>query len=728
MNWHPRVLQPFWAEGFRHDKNGWQSLPPLADRIESLGVSPGGAVWALAFTYRQGDVFARLEGGSWRVYGEKEMGADHPYASRFVFDGEEIWSATDEGMLHWDGQRWKVDADQKASLVVCGNGRAWALDEKGQLSRFEGGKWTALNVAPPDEKWQEEDSGWDISALARTSDGALWLTVHKLWRFDGTAWRAVAPDGQEIEDAELLGGTNDRVWLRVGQGLQSVSMNGKAQRVYAPSEIGLEGRDGVSHMAWRDGRTYIATWNGGLLEFDGQHWQRLTPPAGSGSRISSLDVGQGGEIFAVGHLSNPYWKYARHTRWAVPLAFALVVFAIPVWLVRSFKRERLQEHQRARQALEHATGEAPERLQRAERRLEKESSWGGASATVGLTVAAMVGFSVLRFFWRGLPAWAFLVLALGLHLAHGLRRSRVKRTPKPWDPIEPGGPRYEWEGVGKGLVGSLAIFCLMNFDVFYRHVGDPIPLLLIAFWAWILYMPIWGRFVNSAMRRGDWEGALRWNRRFSVLRPEGANALRTRGLILLLAGRYGEAEGVLRRAVTASKSGFGQAIALEFLADVLMEQGRYDEAMRGFEAALHAYAGYRRPYRGMAEALLRQRRDPMRALELVESILADGGKTPGRLTNGKVLDDYWSLKAWALAELGRGGEVPAAAENAIRATNLKSATETALTYHRLGMAMQVLGNESAANDYLKRARDADPTGRRGKLAKAALNEHSVFRT
>ena len=158
-----------------------------------------------------------------------------------------------------------------------------------------------------------------------------------------------------------------------------------------------------------------------------------------------------------------------------------------------------------------------------------------------------------------------------------------------------------------------------------------------------------------------------------------------------------------------------------------MEQGRYDEAMRSYEAALHAFPGIRRPYRGMAELLLRQKKNPEQALEYVESILDFSDVSwHERKLNGRPQDDYWALKAWALARLGRSSEVEPAIENALKATDQSSVPDLAATHYRAGMAMQALGKQSSANERFKRAVELDPAGRRGTLAKAALRDTRVL--
>jgi Tfp pilus assembly protein PilF len=80
--------------------------------------------------------------------------------------------------------------------------------------------------------------------------------------------------------------------------------------------------------------------------------------------------------------------------------------------------------------------------------------------------------------------------------------------------------------------------------------------------------------------------------------------------------------------------------------------------------------------------------------------------------------------AWALARLGRRQETEEAIENALKAT-AKNVPDLAITYHRAGLAMQALGEEAAARDYFERAMQTDPSGRRGTLAKAAMQAENL---
>jgi tetratricopeptide (TPR) repeat protein len=409
----------------------------------------------------------------------------------------------------------------------------------------------------------------------------------------------------------------------------------------------------------------------------------------------------------------------------VPLTLltGLAIVGVIFWIFKRFRRRRLEQHRLVTQAVQHATGDVPAELQQGERRL----TWFG-SATAAEFIGAFVGYALLRRVWPEAPVWMVPVIGVSIYLAVTILQSLVKREAKPSDPIGPGAPsRYDWGKTGKAVGGVLMLILLFN--------ADRLPMLgfLRGYYFWMLILvPVAYQMLvvglnNAAARRGDYAGALKIIRYSHFYNPSGMEALRMSGHMLLIAGRYREAENTLRRSLTGSQASESYGTALEYLGDALMEQGRYDEATRSYEAALHAFSFIRRPYRGMAEMLLRQDKNPQQALEYIERIIDFKGLSwRERQSNGKPEDDYLSLKAWALARLGRSSEVAPAIESAIRATDKKTLPDLATTYYRAGMAMQALDNLSSANEHFKKALEFDPLGRRGALAKIALTKGSVF--
>ncbi len=694
--------------------SGWERLPTPAGMPESIRVSGRGTVWTWA---PMAGEFSRLEGTRWRSFSKAEFGGRIGHLrGDFVLEGDNLWAAASEGVLRWDGRVWNCYRDALASLeassIAAGGGRVWVVDEQGNLSEFDGTRWTIRKLDLPGVNWPARAARPE---LARTADGTLWLVRGGVWRFDGAHWTAVVPQGKPLTNPWLIGATDDRIWLRTGKTLRSVSADGKAWAEYPTVSK-------ARAVASAGGRTWIAV-DGGILESEGQGWRRLEPPSDGVKSFSSLAAGPDGRLWALGWTPGPLAALPSWVGFAVIVALPVAFLAALVWVLRRQSQHQRREIDRIEQAVAHATGEVPYELQQYhEKQAAASSPW-----RVGLSVVLAIGggvasFIALRRWWPNAPAWTVLVFIVLIHLAIGFQQSLAKRKPKPSDPIGPGGPsRYDWGKTGKALLGGAVLIILFNVP----HMSG------YWFLAFILLPPAYEvlkvRLMNAALRRGDYDGALRIIRLFHFYSPEGASTLRLCGHVLLLAGRYREAEDSLRRAIAGLRSGLEQAMALQFLADALMEQGRYDEAMRSYEAALQAVPGYRRPYRGMAEMTLRQGKNPQQALEYVENILGSSGLAwPARGINGRPQDDYWALKAWALAQFGRSGEVAPAIDEAFKATNKKSLVDLAMTNYRAGMAMQAIGNQSSANDYFKRARDLDPHGHCGMLAQAALRQRSVW--
>jgi hypothetical protein len=693
--------------------SGWERLPAPSGVQESIRVSGRGTVWMSAL---MADELSRLEGTRWRSFSKVDFGGRIGHLrGGFVLDGDNLWAAASEGVLRWDGRVWSRYRDAVASLgatsIAAGGGRVWVIDNQGNLSEFDGARWTIRKLELPGVNWPARGAS---PKLARTADGALWLVRDGVWRFDGAHWTAVVPQGKPLTKPRLIGATDDRIWLRTGETLRSVSADGKAWAAY-PAVLKAHA------AASAGGRTWI-TADGGILESEGQGWRRLNPPSDGVKSFSSLAAGPDGRLWALGLTPGPLA--------ALPWVGSVVIVALPlallaalVWMLRRKSQHQRREIDRIEQAVAHATGEVPYELQQFhEKQAAASNPW-----RVGLILAVAIGGGVASFFalrrwWPNAPAWTILVFVVLIDLAIRFQQSLAKRKPKPSDPIGPGGPsRYDWGKTAKALLGGAVLIILLSVP----HLSGYWILVVIVLPP--VYQTLGVKLMASALRRGDYDGALRIVRLFHFYSPEGAGSLRLCGHVLLLAGRYREAEDSLRRAIAGLRSGLEQAMALQFLADALMEQGRYDEAMRSYEAALQAVPGYRRPYRGMAEMTLRQAKNPQQALEYVENILGSSGLAwPARGINGRPQDDYWALKAWALAQFGRSGEVAPAIEEAFKATNKKSLIDLALTNYRAGMAMQAIGNQSSANDYFKRARDLDPHGRCGILAQAALRQRSVW--
>jgi tetratricopeptide (TPR) repeat protein len=697
---------------FDRGQNQWRQLPSPGKYPDDLLVSPNGTAWSLSLIG-----LSRWDGKSWRVFQPDELGlrTSVPHGG-FALDGDELWAASREGVVHWDGRTWRSYPEAATSgnaAVAAAGGEVWVIDGARKLSHFASGRWESHMVTLP---------GFAVHpALALTSNGQLWLVWDGLWRLDGWKWEPVRAPTFDLNDAHLVGSTGDRVWLWDSEGLRTVSSDGRAWQLFSPKDLGLPSGVNVQSLAVLDKNMVFAT-TAGLLHYDGSAWQNLPSPSSGAANLGKVSAGPKNEIWALG-LPPLNSLHGFDSLLPGVGVIAMLILAAALLAFARFNGRQIRQHQRVTEAVAYATGEIPYGLQRAEQRL----SWQGRVSKAFMFAGTLGGYLLLRRRWPDAPVWTAPLIAALTHLAFTFQRSLVKRKAK--DPRATGShPRFDWAKTGKIFAGGLLILVLYNTDRL------PQMSLLRGFAIWIVlltpigYNALMLHLMEKAGRATHYDGALAVVRRFHFFNPNGMLPLRLSGHILLQAGRYPEAEQKLRGGLASALGGEDYGFALENLGETLMEQGRYEEASRSYEAALHAVVWLRRPYRGMAEMLLRRGQNAAEALELSERILDVSGMSwRERKANGRSEHDYWGLKAWALAELGRAAEVLPAVENAVKSTDKSSRPDLATTHYRAGMAMLALGSDTAAARHFNLAMELDPAGRRGTLAKYQLDEMDAYR-
>lgn len=216
---------------------------------------------------------------------------------------------------------------------------------------------------------------------------------------------------------------------------------------------------------------------------------------------------------------------------------------------------------------------------------------------------------------------------------------------------------------------------------------------------------------------GEADRVLRWFPRALVFTELRAAALRA-------AGRLDEAErGEARnlRRVQAIGNRRLQAVALEALGKVYLDQRRFNEAQAVFESAMQLDPNYGSPYCSLAETQLRQGHDPARALELLDKgipLKEAEMRLPAKYRNR--FGDAWAVRADALARLGRIGEADSSLAKAAAMADPAMIPDMAGILWRSGEALRHMNRESDAAAQFKRAADIDPNGLYGKRAADSL--------
>jgi tetratricopeptide (TPR) repeat protein len=203
-----------------------------------------------------------------------------------------------------------------------------------------------------------------------------------------------------------------------------------------------------------------------------------------------------------------------------------------------------------------------------------------------------------------------------------------------------------------------------------------------------------------------------------------------RGDVLTDAGRYDEAERLLRQTIDcrglSDQPGVSQVdlyLALEDLGNVLLDTGRFEEAQRCFErGAAGIFPNRSRWAKGMAEVLLRQGLDPQAALADAEASLNSYRGGSERISNRARLGGILATRAWALAACGREAEARKAIDAALKSPARKTKGPLAQVHYKAGMSLLALRDRGGARGHFARGAKLDPAGRWGRLCANALRQ------
>jgi tetratricopeptide (TPR) repeat protein len=204
-------------------------------------------------------------------------------------------------------------------------------------------------------------------------------------------------------------------------------------------------------------------------------------------------------------------------------------------------------------------------------------------------------------------------------------------------------------------------------------------------------------------RKGDYERALSRIRRLGLGMPSGF-LLDVEGGILGLARKNLDAERCLRAALDKNDGhAKRRALTLLKLGFTLDELGRHEEARHYFQTVVRLGDRTGSARIGLAALLLDRNGAPQQALELIER--TEAATRP-----------RWTIKARALAKLGRREEAEQAIARALEGADPGFRAVCAGVHYDVGRALLDLGETLQAIEHLRIARDSDPGGHNGSLA------------
>lgn len=254
-----------------------------------------------------------------------------------------------------------------------------------------------------------------------------------------------------------------------------------------------------------------------------------------------------------------------------------------------------------------------------------------------------------------------------------------------------------------GLVFSILAFALL----FLAYTGGP--------YLWIV----------AAAQKGTYDQAL-WRvqivEKLSIIR---SIYLDIHGHILFRAGRYTEAEQVLRTGIVETRretTGFGGAFTLNALGYALMGQGKNEEVRKVFEGALALEPNEGSFYDSLADAYLSQGIETDKALDLLDQALTRHQSSWfKRWSRQRSISTTWAGRAWALARLGRRAEAGEALDKAFALAPRKRNADFVEILYRAGHALALLGETRKAAEHFAEAQRLEPHGHYGRLCAEAAS-------
>ena len=244
------------------------------------------------------------------------------------------------------------------------------------------------------------------------------------------------------------------------------------------------------------------------------------------------------------------------------------------------------------------------------------------------------------------------------------------------------------------------------------------PILIVATLLWVVANALLRRS-RVALLRGDYEKALSLTARMKSVSQHDFRAY-----ILSLAGRPDEAEKIIGKLIPQSAKPADQERRLALLADIRMDQGRWEDARQSLDMAMRLDDALGSHSSTLAEWYLLQNLEPQKALDLLEQ--ANGAPHLARLEptarNG-ILAMRLAMKSLALARLGKHPDAESAMAEAQAIADPGYVPGMALLDWRIGMAFAAMGQPAKAREHYQKAAATDPHGKYGRLAVRGLEDN-----
>jgi hypothetical protein len=479
----------------------------------------------------------RLEGDHWTRYDHRDFGSHSDWMrGGFAVRGREVWGAAIDGVVHFEGNSWRPYPEALKThwptAIVAGRSGVWALDQEGNLSHFDGTKWTIRSLADAMLVRAGDDDD-EEPRIALTGSDTLWVQWHGLWLQDGDGWRAVQPAGIDTAKAWLMGEDGENVWMWLWDAgeIAAVTSEGRVTARHALPP-GALGRAQIRRLVSAGGRIWIAGSSGVNLYAEGR-WRDLGKPPGCRT-IQDLALAPDGSIWVIGE-SRPLARVAGFV--GPPLAACDVALIVIGLVIAAWLQGRAENRLERERAVVAAAGPLPGLdVTDADAEIARR-----ARSVRWFLCTFLVGFPFLLFGISnlvsmpaagrlGLPQWELYVAVLTAAAIVGfgvravvlrLRGSETKRESRFRQAI--------W-GPAKWILWMAVVGCFLPWArMTWVDRIIPIPFLagLVRFGIFVVLVTLFvsGRqivavlIVKPLWFKGDYDGALCWLQRLSFGRP-----------------------------------------------------------------------------------------------------------------------------------------------------------------------------------------------------------------
>jgi tetratricopeptide (TPR) repeat protein len=222
---------------------------------------------------------------------------------------------------------------------------------------------------------------------------------------------------------------------------------------------------------------------------------------------------------------------------------------------------------------------------------------------------------------------------------------------------------------------------------------------------------------HDAFERGDYDLALRSVDAIKHRGKETAEYCYYRGCVLMQLGRNDEAAEWLQKNVDLETQPGLRARGFSAQGQLLMQQRRYDEAIRCFYSGLELCPSKACLHRDLAEASLRRGDEPSSALSMARKAV-ESSSHPGGLEDGMGLGENLATLAWILAAAeGDETEIEACVKRAVPIAREKRVATLAQVHYHSGLAFATLGDRGRSMRHFEEAVLVDPKGLWGRGAR-----------